>query len=379
MEVVDDERGIGGRITTRLARIGVDAHVVAQVSADASGFIFAKGLLAHDSQDDAIAVQRAALEAARVLARRPPGGRVFVTLQDTGGDFGASGRAGERAWSGGLAGLVKTAAAEWPDAAVKAVDIASDASPDAVADRVVAELLLGGRDVEVALDADGRRAILRHRQASYRPIAASASRIRSGSVLLVSGGARGVTATSIAALCKHHPRLALLGRTELVDEPLEVRGAATDAELRRALLATATAAGKVVPPRELAREAKLILDCREIPREHRRSRARRGQGQLSAGRRPQRGGRESVRRRDSRRLGPHPRDHPRGRRPRRRASREPDGRAVRSRLRDKGRRSAPSALGDRVRPDRAPASSSRRSPGGSATPRRLSIRWPTGS
>jgi NADP-dependent 3-hydroxy acid dehydrogenase YdfG len=234
------------------------------VSADATGVVFAKGLLATDSQDEAIAVQRSALEAARVLSRQKSH-RVLVTLQDTGGDFGAAGTAGGRAWSGGLAGLAKTAAAEWPDAAVKAIDVAATGeTPDLAADRVVAELLLGGRDVEVALRSDGTRAIVRHRPAAYKAVAPAEARVRPGSVIIVSGGARGVTATSLAALCKYRPRLALLGRTALVDESAETSGAATDAEIRRALLARATASGTAVPPKELAREAKVILDCREI-------------------------------------------------------------------------------------------------------------------
>ena len=262
--MVDDERGIAPGIVARLVALGVDARAVARASADASGVIFARGLLGHDSPEAALAIQRAALEAARTLAPRK-GQRVFVTLQDTGGDFAVSGSAGERAWSGGLAGLAKTAAAEWPDAAVKAIDVAcATASPDALADRIVGELLLGGRDVEVALGADGARAIVRHRAAAYRPASPGASRVRPGSVLIVSGGARGVTAIALSSLCKHHPRLALLGRTALVDEAADVRAATTDAELRRALLARATRSGVVVPPRELAREAKLVLDCREI-------------------------------------------------------------------------------------------------------------------
>jgi hypothetical protein len=262
---VDDEHGIGGRIASRLVALGVDARVVAQASGDASGIIFAKGILARDSVDEAMAIQRAALDAARIVARRPQGDRLLVTLQDTGGDFATSGSSGARAWSGGLPGLVKTAAAEWPDAAVKAIDVASvDVSPDVVADRIVSELLLGGRDVEVALGADGGRAVVRHRPAAYKAVADAPARIRPGDVLIVSGGARGVTASAVAALGKHRPRLALLGRTELVAEPPEVREATSDAELRRALLARATAAGAVVPPKELARQAKVILDCREI-------------------------------------------------------------------------------------------------------------------
>ncbi len=254
-------------MAARLVALGVDARTVSEVSAEASGVIFARGLMALDSPEAAIAVQRTALAAARTLARhtRNERERVFVTLQDTGGDFAISGSAGERAWSGGLAGLAKTAAAEWPDAAVKAIDVAClGASPDAVADRIVGELLLGGRDVEVALAADGTRAIVRHRPAAYRPMSPSESRIRSGSVLVVSGGARGVTAMSLSSICDRRPRLALLGRTALVDEPAEAITAKTDADLRRALLARATASGVVVPPKELARAAKVILDCREI-------------------------------------------------------------------------------------------------------------------
>ena len=267
IEIVDDERGIATHIAARLVALGVDARTVAQVSAEASGVIFARGLLALDSPEAAIAVQRTALAAARTLARHTPSERerVFITLQDTGGDFAVSGNAGERAWSGGLAGLAKTAAAEWPDAAVKAIDVAcAGASPDAIADRIVGELLAGGRDVEVALAADGTRSTVRHRTAAYRPMSPSESRIRPGSVLVVSGGARGVTAMALSSLCEHHPRLALLGRTALVDEPAEVLTAKTDADLRRALLARATASGVVVPPKQLAREAKVILDCREI-------------------------------------------------------------------------------------------------------------------
>ncbi len=268
---MDDERGVGRALAGKLAALGVDAHAVAQVSGDAAGVVFARGLLARDSQDEAIAVQRAALEAARALVRahaahaNPKPARVFVTLQDTGGDFATSGRAGDRAWSGGLAGLVKTAAAEWPDAAVKAIDVAaSGLSPEAAADRVLAELLEGGRDVEIALGPGGRRTTLRHRPVPYRPLPPARAPLRPGSVLIVSGGARGVTATSLVPLCAHRPRLALLGRTALVEEADDLRGAVTDADLRRTLLARSAASGKPLPPKEAAREAKVILDCREI-------------------------------------------------------------------------------------------------------------------
>jgi len=264
IEVVDDGGGIARAIAARLGAAGVDACVVAEVSRDAAGIVFARGLAEAGSLEEAVAVQRGALHAARTIAQHS-GQRVFVTLQDTGADFGLSGRAGERAWTGGLAGLAKTASAEWPDAGVKAIDVArAGVSPEVVAERVVAELLLGGSDVEVSLDRAGQRSVMALRPAAYGLAPHATPRVRQGAVIVVSGGARGVTAAALAPLCKQRPRLALLGRTALVDEAPDTRAAKTDADIRRALLARAKAAGTAVQPKELAREAKLILDCREI-------------------------------------------------------------------------------------------------------------------
>jgi hypothetical protein len=264
IDVVDDGGGVARSIADRLGAAGVDAHVVTEVSPDAAGVLFARGLGEARSLDEAIAIQRAALQAARTIAKRTAK-RLLVTLQDTGGDFGLSGRAGERAWTGGLAGLAKTAAAEWPDAGIKAIDIdRTGVSPEVVAARVVAELLLGGSDIEVGLDRAGARSVMTLAPAAYGTPPRATPRVRPGLVIIVSGGARGVTAAALAPLCKQKPRLALLGRTALVDEAPDTQSAHTDADIRRALLARAKAAGTAVQPKALARDAKLILDCREI-------------------------------------------------------------------------------------------------------------------
>jgi KR domain len=275
IDVIDEAGGVGEQIASCLKASGVNARLASEVSPDATGVIFARGLRAVRTADEGIAVQRDAWNAARALARRPTGGRVFVTLQDTGGDFGLGGRASERAWTGGLAGLAKTAAAEWPDAAVKAIDVScTGARTEVVAAQVVSELLGGGPDVEVALASTRPRAVIRHRRAPYpkdlqhdddlRPMGDKARRLRPGAVIVVSGGARGVTAAALASIGKYRPRLALLGRTELAPEPEETRSAATDADLRRVLLTRARAAGQTPQPKALAREAKLILDRRAI-------------------------------------------------------------------------------------------------------------------
>ncbi len=263
VEIVDDRVGVAPAIAAKLRHLGVDATVVERATAEASGVVFAAGLARIDAFEDAVAIQRAALASARAFAASPIK-RFFATLQDTGGDFGFAGRGGVRAWSAGLAGLAKTAAAEWPDASAKTIDVErAGATAEAVAARVVEELLLGGVDVEVGLESSGRRTVVRHVPAPYAT-ASGPSPIRRGTVVVVSGGARGVTAASLRSIAGLGPHLALLGRTKLVDETHETRGAATDADIRRVLLARAKAAGAAVLPKELAREAKAILDCREI-------------------------------------------------------------------------------------------------------------------
>jgi NAD(P)-dependent dehydrogenase (short-subunit alcohol dehydrogenase family) len=89
--------------------------------------------------------------------------------------------------------------------------------------------------------------------------------ITNRSVLLVSGGARSVTAAAILELARTaHPRFVLLGRTPLADEPKSVRGAATDAEIKQALLADAQRTGAKLTPQKLGAQAQEILAVREV-------------------------------------------------------------------------------------------------------------------
>ncbi|MBW2405172.1 MAG: hypothetical protein JRF42_15555, partial [Deltaproteobacteria bacterium] len=135
-------------VATKLADRGIATEVVSEVPPDADAVLFLGGLREVADIDHAKAVNREAFLAAKsVAARFAHRGGVFVTVQDTGGDFGVSGSA--RAWLGGLSGLVKTAAQEWPQASLRAIDIerANRAAED-VAAAIVEELLTGGDEVE---------------------------------------------------------------------------------------------------------------------------------------------------------------------------------------------------------------------------------------
>ncbi|MEB3328977.1 MAG: SDR family oxidoreductase, partial [Candidatus Sericytochromatia bacterium] len=209
---------------------------------------------------------REVLALARAVAPRfAKEGGVFVTVQQTGGDFGLGGRAASGAWGAGVSGLVKTAALEWPEASCKAIDLAlGDEPPAVLADRLADEILLGGPDLEVGLQPDGRRfvPVLAEAEAD---VVAQASWINAQSVVLASGGARGVTAAALEMLaraCK--PKIVLLGRSPLVDEPEAVRGLKEGPEMKRALLEAAKAEGRPLTPADLGKQVATITAAREV-------------------------------------------------------------------------------------------------------------------
>jgi len=131
------------------------AATVGVPAAGATACVFLGGLRDVASEDEAIAVNREAFGIARVLAGQLETGRgLFVTVQDTGGAFGAAEMDGTRAWLSGLPALVKTAGQEWPRASVKAIDLERAGRQPRVVARVLAdELLQGGGEIEVALPA----------------------------------------------------------------------------------------------------------------------------------------------------------------------------------------------------------------------------------
>lgn len=257
LAVTEDGRGIAALVVAGLARHGIEAQVVDRVPADAAGVILLDGLRTVESVAAAVEAQRDALRAARaVAARMESSGGVFVTVQDTGGDFGlATPAEPHRAWLGGLAALARTAAREWPRASVKAIDCGGTA--EGVAAAVVAELLGGAGAPEVGLRADGTRVVPVLRDA---PVVGTGARIGPHSVVVATGGARGVTAAGLLALAREHrPRLVLLGRTPLSTEPADLAAAADEAALIRVLARETPAA-----PAELAERAREVLAAREV-------------------------------------------------------------------------------------------------------------------
>ena len=262
--VTGEEGGLAQALAAELGRRGINARVVGEVQASARAVIFLGGLRDVRTPEEAIEVEREALRIARTIAPRyTDEGGLLVTVQDTGGAFGTRPFSPERAFLAGLAALVKTAAQEWPTASLKAIDLERGGREDqALAAALADELLLGGGPIEVALDAAGRRTCPRSVAAK---VTSGAGLMGPKDVIVVSGGARGVTSACVKQWARENGgRFILLGRTPLEDEPCCCAGNHSDADLKRALLAAAQEHGEQLTPSTLSRKVRRVLAGREI-------------------------------------------------------------------------------------------------------------------
>ena len=163
--------------------------------------------------------------------------------------------------SGGLAGLCKTAGHEWPGIHCKALDLANDlADTEQTAHRVVDEILTRG-PVEIGLTAQGLYSLKLTSQSV--PAERRQMPLAAGELVVISGGARGVTAEVAVALAKAgQATLLLLGRSpEATAEPDWLTGLTAENEIKKALIAHAQSPLK---PKDVARRYRELSSNREI-------------------------------------------------------------------------------------------------------------------
>ncbi|HJV33501.1 SDR family NAD(P)-dependent oxidoreductase [Geomonas sp.] len=186
---------------------------------------------------------------------------ICITVSRLDGTFGfGSGTTIKDAVSGGLAGLAKTAAREWPEIACKAIDLGAFPHASSAASAVVLEVLRGG-PVEVGLTPAGRHTLKPVTLAAAPEPATPA--VQQGDVVVITGGGRGVTAAAALALAKeYHPFLVLLGRSpEPTEEPAWLASLSDESEIKRAIMQQAT--GKL-HPREIEERYRAIAAGREL-------------------------------------------------------------------------------------------------------------------
>ncbi|MGI5451751.1 SDR family NAD(P)-dependent oxidoreductase [Streptomyces sp. CA-249302] len=261
----DDTGSVAREVADRLgvhgAEVAVRAsdHLVAEADGRLDGVLLLDPLATAGPAvlPHAFPVIQAALRhsSRRLIAVRPVGGT------------------GPRLRAAGLHGLFRTVEREYPEALARIVDI-DDTTPAAVADALLAELAAEDTAPVVVRTAAGRHGL----EMTETPLgtiatagagpagdgAAEAAALGLGpdSVVLLVGGARGITAKFAAALAAaSRCRIELLGRTPASAGPEEAATAAarTPAELRAALAAQGGRS-----PAEINRTAELLLAQREI-------------------------------------------------------------------------------------------------------------------
>ena len=154
----------------------------------------------------------------RWIAMRGKAGDVpsatLTALVDLGGDFGISGACGA-VEGGAIAGLFKGIAREFPAMHVRVVDVPQAGAPAELAATVVSEMEDAAGPVEVGF-VGGRRVTVAAWERRPQPCMPLSSLTR-GSVWIVTGGARGVTAACARECGRRHGLvLALVGSTHPV-------------------------------------------------------------------------------------------------------------------------------------------------------------------
>ncbi len=138
----------------------------------------------------------------------------FLTISQMDGHLGQGKRGDVSVLAGGLRGLVKSLNLEWSSVYCRAVDIAPELSAEQKSSQVIAELQDADMSVmETAFGKDGRKTII------ATPVKVVENQeikttITKDSVFLVSGGAKGVTATCVKEIAKTFGcKFILLGRS----------------------------------------------------------------------------------------------------------------------------------------------------------------------
>ncbi len=185
-----------------------------------------------------------------------------ICLSRGGGDFGGKDES-RHPWRGGLAGLLKTAALEWSGARFRTIDVDELPSPEQLLREVVQE-----GPVEIGYR-HGRRLTLRAQRQELPATDPAAPAVHLGrdSVVLVTGGAQGITAEVIQELAEHtQATFILLGRSPEppAQEEAATAGLSSAVEIRRALATRCRETGVAVTPRDIEARVQALLKAREI-------------------------------------------------------------------------------------------------------------------
>ncbi len=268
--ITDDASQLAAKIVDTLANRGYESELISTddvgnlaIPDDLSGLLILSPKAGADNRFLKNAFMLLQQVGPVLRKRGQTGSTVVATVSRLDGVFGINGLNGiSDPLSGGLAGMSKTASHEWPEVHCKAIDLEppDPKKLDDVAIAIADELLTIG-PVEVGISAGGRQSL----ELALVPLdpLANGNNLQKNDVVLISGGARGITAEVAVALArKWQPTLVLFGRSAIPrDEPawlskLDTEGAIKGAIVKRAKTKMA--------PKEIENRYRKIAANREI-------------------------------------------------------------------------------------------------------------------
>jgi NAD(P)-dependent dehydrogenase (short-subunit alcohol dehydrogenase family) len=280
--VIDDEGGVGAAVASALRHHDADAlllgvhHDLEGACARTDGVIHLGALRPSDTPilPGAFAPLRAALVG---------GARTLLVATGSGGRFARDvGTAADATPGLGVWGLARTIALEYPEVGVRAVDVDVRVEPERIAGWLLGELAsaAGARHAwpVVGYGTSGRSLLTAmaspisgsHPSDSGEAILAAVEALGIGpeSVVLLTGGGRGITAACAVALAEACGcRIELLGRSSMpdADEPPATAAAIDALALRRVLLDQPGRAHRGIDgPARVEGEVRRILASREL-------------------------------------------------------------------------------------------------------------------
>ena len=200
------------------------------------------------------------------FAQQPPGHSGFLAVVCLTGTFGYGATTPFDWTAAGLSGLVKSLNREWPTVFCRTVDL----HPQLTSEQVVDRLLVEWQDTHVAIAEVGYDAHLNRVIPVTEPVtemvsASSTETFQSSDVVVVTGGAQGITAECIIALAQTNPcTFLLLGRTDYQEEPAWAQGITEEKELKQAIFRAQQQSGQMPPPIKVQQEYRQIMASRSI-------------------------------------------------------------------------------------------------------------------
>ncbi len=167
---------------------------------------------------------------------------------------------------GGVAGLIKSLAHEWPHVLVRVVDVDRRVSADRLAAVLLAELGDSTGPIEIGYHGK-RRLTLQCVPSPLEEAAATSVKLSRDSTVLLTGGARGITAAVALELARRYQsNLILVGRSPLPEEneTPDTAGITGAAELKVALITGLRREGRPASPAIVESAYQRLLHDREI-------------------------------------------------------------------------------------------------------------------